>query len=93
MNAVQGSEMIEAAKIAGKKYADTFATLYPLDPSVGMTMVISGFISCYAMMNMSDRAHTMVTLFDIVSDISTERFEDGTDFLDFLKQKITEKKD
>lgn len=93
MNAVQGIEMFEAAKIAGKKYADTFAILYPQDPSVGMTMVISGFVSCYAMMSMSDRAHTMITLFDMVSDISTERFEDGIDFLDFLKQKITDKKE
>lgn len=85
--------MMDAARTALKTHVDTFATIYPADPVVGVTMVISAFVSCYSMMGEDARVRTCTTLFELIRDVGGERFEDGPDFLAFLKEKITEKKD
>lgn len=85
--------MIDAAKIAAKSYVDAFASIYPIDPVFGMTLSISSFVSCYSMMPEDDRLRTCAILFEIIGDIGSERFEDGKDFVEFMKQKLTEKRE
>lgn len=86
----------EASRI-GKEVAqgfiNSFAKIYPYDPAVGITMSISVFVSCYAMMTAIDRLHSLEVLLNIVKQIGTETFEDGFDFVDFMKQMIIAKKE
>jgi len=85
--------MIESAKIAGQKFVDLFEDLHDQDPSVAMTLAISTFVSCYSIMEPADRARTMLVVMEIINEIQSEKFEDGPDFLDFMKQKFTKDKD
>jgi hypothetical protein len=81
--------MIESAKIAGENFVSVFQQIHHEDPSVAMTMAISAFISCYSIMEPPDRARSMLVIMDIINEIQSEKFEDGPDFLHFMKQKFT----
>jgi hypothetical protein len=85
--------MTEDAQIAGQKFVDIFQSIHLIDPSVAMTMAISTFVSCYSIMDPPDRARTMLVIMDIINEIQSEKFEDGPDFLHFMKEKFTKDKD
>jgi hypothetical protein len=81
--------MIDEAKAAGEKFVDAFEYIHAHDPSIAMTLAISAFVSCYSILEPADRARTMLVVMDIINEIQSEKFEDGPDFLDFMKQKFT----
>jgi len=85
--------MIDKAKSDSQIFVDAFAGYMSSDVHTAKSLLISTFISCHAMMEPEDRYHTLLTLFQIVQEISDERFEDGNDFVDFLKQVVEEQKD
>jgi hypothetical protein len=81
--------MIDDAKKSGDQFVATFEDIHRKDPSIALTMLISTFVACYSIMEPSDRARTMLVIMQIINEIQSEKFEDGPDFLDFMKQKFT----
>ena len=67
-----------------------FCTIHKQDPREAYAMIISIFISGYSMLSNEHRVRCVFTLTKMIRDIDGEIFEDGQDFLSFLKQKILE---
>lgn len=85
--------MIDQAKFDGQAFVNAFAKYHVLDPNVSITLLISSFVGCYSMLEPGDRVHTISVLLEVLKGIGLERFEDGPDFVDFMKQMITDKKE
>lgn len=85
--------MIDQAKFDGQNFVNAFAKYHAIDPAVSMTLLISSFVGCYSMLEPVDRIHTTTVLLEVLKEIGMERFEDGPDFVDFMKQMITDKKE
>lgn len=83
--------MIDEAKEMSQTFVHSFIKIFNEDDSVGITMLISSFISCYGMMDKQSRALTLIPLLELLNEISGETFEDGGDFVSFLRDKLKEK--
>ena len=63
-----------------------FCAVHSRSPDYAPGMIMAMFLSCYAVMSPVERARTLVLFRQMVPPIGEERFEDGADFLDFLKE-------
>jgi hypothetical protein len=84
--------MIEVAKQMSKLFIDTSASIYPYDSDIVITMMVASFTGAYSMLDIDERTRVMIVLLHIIQDIGGEKFEDGPDFLDFITEKMSEKK-
>lgn len=71
---------------------DWFGELHQVDSRNARICLVSAFITCYGMMGPEERFNTLEVIVDIARTIKSERFEDGVDFVDFLKQNQIEGK-
>ena len=68
-------------------FVQGFTKIHKEDPRFSYLTLISAFISCYGILIPEERFMTINTLMTLVKDIGEEGFEDGQDFLSFLKEK------
>ena len=76
----------ESVELA-QNFINGFISLLKKDPSTAHTTLVSTYISCHAMMEAEERVYCTAALLRALTDINNERFEDGADFLSFLKEK------
>lgn len=82
---------LEAASAYGHLFACSFDQLYKRDSKVAVVMFLSAFVACYSRMEVVDRMSALGWMKDMIGDIGAEKFEDGADFVDFVKDKFAEK--
>lgn len=83
---------LECASSDGHLFVCSFDQLYKKDSRVAIVMFLSSFIACYSRMHVADRMSTLEWLKELMADVGTENFEDGSDFVDFMKEKFAEKR-
>lgn len=75
-----------------RSFVAGFTKLHLQDVQVARAALISAFIAPYSMMDTQQRLYTISSLLTLVREISGEKFEDGTDFISFLREKQEERK-
>ena len=72
-----------------RHFVNIFSTMHLDDPEEASVFLISSFITCYSMMNPEERIRALTNLLDLIHMMGSEVFEDGTDFVSFLKDCTT----
>lgn len=83
--------MIHEAKEVVRNFVNNFSSIHKQDPREGYTMLISSFITCFGILSPGDRYKCISTLTILIKDVNDILFEDGQDFISFLKEKTIEK--
>lgn len=83
---------LEAASADGHLFVCCFDQLYKRDSRVAVVMFLSAFAACYSRMEVVDRMSALGWMKDMIGDIGTEKFEDGCDFVSFIRDKFAEKR-
>jgi hypothetical protein len=64
-----------------------FSQMHSQDSREAYCALVTLFLVCYSMLSPEDRCQCCLALFPLLEDINTEVFEDGPDFVSFLKEK------
>lgn len=84
--------MLDEGRDLVHNFVQGFTKIHAVDTLIARTAAISAFIGSYSILTVEDRMVTLSALLSLIKDISTERFEDGTDFVSFLLEKLEERK-
>lgn len=87
------SEISPDAVEALRDFVNVFEKNYRIDPQQGRISLVSVFATCFGKLTPEDRIKSLNAIFAIAEDINVVLFEDGQDFIAYLKEKSAERKD
>lgn len=76
---------LERISFAARDFTERFASIYEDHPKDAVCGFIGNVVTILAMMHPDNRLTVTKTLSDLFMQMSNVHFEDGTDFLQFLK--------
>lgn len=82
--------MLEESKIIIRNAVDGFVFVHQRGTREAYSLLISIFITCFSILSREDRVKCLETLVLMINDVEMEVFEDGSDFISFLKEKAVE---
>jgi hypothetical protein len=65
-----------------------FCVLHAQDPTNATLFLASLFCACYSILSPQERSTTLSGVMGVIAKIGLERFEDGPDFAQFLKDHL-----
>ncbi len=76
----------------GSRFVGSFEYFYKIDGAIAITALLTAFIACYSRMDVPDRMTSLKGLKGLLEDVGLERFEDRSDFIDFIQEKFAERR-
>ena len=82
--------MMPEALFAVREFIKAFEKIYKSNPQQGRVSLISIFATCFGLLSPEDRVKSLDAILSIAKDINVVLFEDGQDFVTYLKEKSIE---
>ena len=83
-------EMTKKSGELGREFLEGWILLRAECPERALVLLVGTLASAWGLMMPQERSHVLRTFMQMVIDVGSARFEDGADFLSFLKEKKEE---
>ena len=80
-------ELRKKAGAAGQTYVREWCEIHAQCPEAAVISAVGAYATIWAIMGPAERTETLHALLQIAIDVGDSHFEDGNDFLSYLKEK------